>query len=104
MPQTICFWQVFEQKMRDSKSGEARLVQDICETARRGNQSFRQVSLECRGHLQILQSTMLHASAAGKTRTCCPGCEAPRRLSSVDMDICPSEDLAGKGSVHLLII
>ena len=62
--------------MRDFKSGEARLVQDIGETARRGNHSFQQVSIECWEHPQALQSTMLHATAAGKTRTHCPGCEA----------------------------
>ena len=55
--------------MRDSKSGEARLVQDTCETARRGDHNFQQASIECRDHSQTLQSTMLHASAAGKTRT-----------------------------------
>ena len=73
--------------MRDSKSGEARLVQDICETACRGGHILQQVSIECRDHIelvsaflwrgaQVLLSTMLHASAAIKTGTRCPGCGA----------------------------
>ncbi len=49
-------WQEFERKMRDFKSGEAGMVQDIRETARRGSPSLQQVSVECRGRPQILQT------------------------------------------------
>ena len=48
-------WQEFERKMRDFKSGEAGMVQDIRETARRGSPSLQQVSIECKDYPQILQ-------------------------------------------------